>query len=47
MLKINVAQNFACANFHLSRLNYVFVSESVQVDKIKAFSPLGNVSATT
>ena len=47
MLKIKVAQKYTCANFHLSALNYVFVSESVQVDEIRAFSPLGDVSATT
>ena len=47
MLKIKVAQKYTCANFHPSALNYVFVSESVQVDEIRAFSPLGDVSATT
>ena len=46
-LKIKVAQKYTCANFHLSALNYVFVSESVQMDEIRAFSPLGDVSATT
>lgn len=46
-VKINLAQKYACANFHLSPLNYVFVSESIQVDKIRVFSPSGDLSVTT